>query len=146
MVQKSFYRFATAGAKSTTPPTEASLDSSAAFCFIMLILLLLRQITCNLHKNWHIAGRDEKVNAFKKNIVIILALKALIQMFPFKNDCTVLLLCEYLQPWYKQSVTSCASKISAPSDTFYYDRGLLNSQEGYSTLSCWGFLQLASIT
>lgn len=23
-------------------------------------------------------------------------------MFLFKNDCTVLLLCEYLLPWYKQ--------------------------------------------
>lgn len=46
------------------PPKQASLDSSAAFCFIMLILLFLRQITCSPHKNWHIAGRDEKVNAF----------------------------------------------------------------------------------
>lgn len=70
------------------------------------------------------------------NIVIIFALKALNQMLLFKNDCTVLLLCEYLLPLYKQSVTSCASKIFAPSDTFYYERGLLNSQEAYSRLNC----------
>jgi len=31
-----------------------------------------------------------------KNIVIFFALKALNQMFLFKNDCVVLLLCEYL--------------------------------------------------
>lgn len=96
-------------------------------------------------KKWHFAGRDEKVNEFK-NIVKILALKALNQTFLFKNDCTVLLFCEYLAPWFQQSVISCASKIFAPSDTFYYEIGLLNSQERYSRLSCWGFLQLALIT
>lgn len=132
-------------------PPKASSDSSAAFCFIMLLLLILRQITCNPQGKkkkktfcwWE--SRDEKVNEFK-NIVKILALKALNQMFLFKNDCTVLLFCEYLAPWFKQSVTSCASKIFAPSDTFYYEIGLLNSQESYSRLSCWAFLQLALIT
>lgn len=35
----------------SNPPNHASSHSSAAFCFIMLILLFLRQITCNPHKN-----------------------------------------------------------------------------------------------
>lgn len=38
------------GKKSTPHPQKASLDSSAVFCFITLLLLILRQITCNSHK------------------------------------------------------------------------------------------------